>query len=153
MKEFGKENYFNERGNIFLALAKYNEALNDFEKCIQINPSFSLAYVNKAIAKINLANKIEMTTLSIKGGFNNQPFIPNWTLPLRTSIKKSDSNIISALEDCNKAIEIEPKSDFACYVRGQIKKMINKSDYCLDLLQAKELGYPVEMEVLIDCGK
>jgi tetratricopeptide (TPR) repeat protein len=46
LKESGKENYFNVRGNIFLALAKYNEALSDFEKCVQINPSFALAYVN-----------------------------------------------------------------------------------------------------------
>jgi hypothetical protein len=94
-----------------------------------------------------------MTSLFIIGGYNNQPFNPKWTLLFRTSKKKSDSNIISTIEDCNKAIEIVPKLDFAFYMRGQIKKMINQIDYCLDLLQAKELGYPVETELLMGCGK
>jgi len=153
IKEFGKENYYNVRGNIFLALSKYQQALNDFDKCINLNSSFSIAYVNRAVAKINLANKISMTSYSIRGGINNQTFNANWTLPLKTSVKKSDANIISALTDCNKAIEIESKLDYAFYIRGQIKKMLIYGDYCYDLLKAKELGYPVELELINDCGK
>lgn len=153
LNEFGKENYYNVRGNIFLALSKYQQALNDFDKCIHLNSSFSIAYVNRAVAKINLANKISMTSYSIRGGINNQTFNANWTLPLMASVKKSDANIISALTDCNKAIEIDSKLDYAFYIRGQIKKMLIYRDYCYDLLKAKELGYPVELELMNDCGK
>jgi hypothetical protein len=72
-------------------------------------------------------------------------------MPRQSAVKKSDGNIISALSDCNKAIEIEPKSDFGYYTRGQIKKMLNQGDYCLDLLKAKELGYPLEEELINGC--
>ena len=153
LKEFGKENYYNVRGNIFLALGKYQQALNDFDNCIQLNSSFSIAYVNRAVARINLANKISMTSNSIRGGINNQTFNANWTLPIKTSVKKSDANIISALNDCNVAIDIDSKLDYAFYIRGQIKKYLNHGDYCYDLLKAKELGYPVEPELLNDCGR
>jgi hypothetical protein len=94
-----------------------------------------------------------MTSYSIRGGINNQTFNANWSLPLKTSIKKSDSNIISALTDCNKAIEIDSNLDFAYYIRGQLKKMLIYGDYCYDLIKAKDLGYPVEIELLNDCGK
>ncbi|MEI7594100.1 MAG: tetratricopeptide repeat protein [Bacteroidota bacterium] len=93
IKEFGKENYYNVRGNIYLAIGKYQQAIIDFDKCIQINSSFPLAYVNRAVAKINLANNISITSYSIRGGINNQTFNVNWTLPLKTSVKKTDNNI------------------------------------------------------------
>lgn len=150
LKEIGKENYFNVRGNIFLALGKYQQALNDFEKCIQLNPSFALAYANRAITKINLNNNISMTTRSIKIGIDNQTFNANWGFPLKTSFKKNDSNT-SALQDCNKAIELNPNLELAYYVRGQLKKALIFGDYCYDLIKANDLGYPVEQELLTNC--
>jgi tetratricopeptide (TPR) repeat protein len=146
-----KEYYYNVRGNIFIALGKYQLAINDFDKCILLNPSFSLAYVNRAVATISLVNKTLMTSHSINGSISNQAFQANWTFPIKTSVKKSDRNIFLALTDCNKAIEIEPQLNFAYYIRGQIKKMLSYSDYCYDLIKAKELGYPLEIELLNTC--
>jgi tetratricopeptide (TPR) repeat protein len=151
MREIGKEIYYNVRGNIYLALGKYLLALNDFDKCIQINPGFPLAYVNRAVAKINLSSKIHMKTYSIRSGESFQTFNPNWTMPLKASVKKSDENITSALTDCNTAIEIEPNLDFAYYMRGRIKKMLVMGDYCYDLMKSKDLGYPVELSLINSC--
>lgn len=153
IKEIELEIYYNVRGNIFLALGKNQEALDDFNTAIQKGPSFPLAYVNRAIAEINLDSKVAVRSYSIRGGINNQNFNANWTLPLKTSIKNSRSNIFSALADCNKAIELEPNLDFAYYIRGQIRKMLSYDNACADLKKAKELGYPVEESLMKDCGK
>lgn len=152
-KVIGKEKYFNVRGNVLLALGKYQQAIADFDKCIELNRSFSLAYVNRAIAKLNQNSKISIKSYSIRGIVNTGSFNGNWTLNSKSSLKKSDENAISALTDCNEAIEISPDLDFAFYIRGQIKKMLSFDDYCYDLLRAKTLGFPVELIVLGDCGK
>lgn len=151
LKEFGKENYYNVRGNIFLALGKYSLAWADFDKCIQINPSFSIAYINRAIAKVNLDNKVSMQSYAIRGGINNQSFNPNWRPPFNTSAKKSEAKLVAALLDCDKAIALDSKLDFAYYIRGQVKKLLADEAYCLDLLKAKDLGYGVEPELMSDC--
>lgn len=148
---FGKESYYNVRGNIFLALGNYEYAKNDFDKCILLNPDFSAAYVNRAVAKTNLENQIKMTSYTVQGGINNEAFNANWKFPIKAKVKKSDSNIISALNDYDKAITIDSKSAYAYYIRGQIKKMLNYNDYCYDLLKANELGYPIEAELLKKC--
>ncbi|MEN9640406.1 MAG: Lipopolysaccharide assembly protein [Bacteroidota bacterium] len=151
MKEIGKENYYNVRGNVFIALGKFQQAINDFDRCINLNSSFSVAYVNRAIAKINLTNRVSVKSYSMQGGSNNGVFNANWTFPLKVSVKRSDVNIVSALNDCNKAIEIESNLGYSYYIRGQVKKMLMDDDYCYDLIKSKEIGYPVEEELLKDC--
>ncbi len=151
LKEFGKENYYNVRGNIFLALGNYPLALADFDKCIQMNPSFSIAYINRAIARVNIDNKVSMQSYAIRGGINNQSFNPNWRPLFNTSTKKSETKLIAALLDCDKAIALDPKLDFAYYIRGQVKKLLTDEAYCLDLVKAKDLGYSVEPELMLDC--
>jgi tetratricopeptide (TPR) repeat protein len=153
IKDFNKETYYNMRGYILLAKGKYEEAMNDFNKSIQINKNFPLAYVNRAIAKIGLTIKVKLVSYSTSGKFNNQTMNVNWTLPNKTSLKKSEANILSALSDCNTAIGINKSIGFAYYIRGQIKQMLFYNDYCLDLLTAKELGMKVETELLKDCDK
>jgi len=153
IKEFNKEAYYNMRGHINLTSGKYEIAINDFNKSIQLNKSFPLAYVNRAIAKVSLAEKVKISSYSLYGNFNNQPMSVNWNSPTKSSLKKSESNILSALADCNTAIEIDNKLGFAYYIRGQIKQMLIYGDYCIDLLTAKELGLTVEAELLRNCGK
>lgn len=153
IKVLGKENYYNVRGNIFIALGKYHEAINDFDMCIKLNSNFSLAYVNRAVSKINLAKEFKMSATSISGGINDKSFTTKWALPNKISAKKSDTNILSALNDCNKAIDIDAKFDYAYYIRGHVKKILSSNDYCYDFLKSKELGYPLELPILNECIK
>lgn len=153
LNDFNKEAYYNLRGYIHLMNGKYELAISDFDKCIQLNRNFPHAYVNRAIAKVSLAEKVKIRSYSIHGNFNTQPMNVNWNLPTKSSLKKSESNITSALTDCNKAIEIDNKLGYAYYIRGQIKQMLTYGDYCLDLFTAKELGLTVEEEIIRNCGK
>lgn len=153
IKEFNKEAYYNLRGHIYLMNGKYEQAISDFNKSIQTNKNFPLAYVNRAIAKVSLAEKVKISSYSIGGNISNQHMSVNWNMPNKSSLKKSETNIVSALSDCNTAIEIDKTLGFAYYIRGQIKQMLIYGDYCLDLLTAKELGLTVEEELLRNCGK
>jgi tetratricopeptide (TPR) repeat protein len=151
LKEVNEEINYNIRGNILLALGKNTEAKNDFDKCVKINPNTDLAHVNRAIARVRLTNEIKITNISINGGVDNKMFNANWLFPSKNIIKKPDVNLNLALLDCDKAIEINDKLGYAYYVRSQIKKMLNYTDYCYDLLKAKQLDYTITDELLQEC--
>ncbi|OYU95649.1 MAG: hypothetical protein CFE21_10950 [Bacteroidetes bacterium B1(2017)] len=150
LKQYGLENYYNVRGNILLALEKNQEAKNDFDTCLKLNPKFSIAYVNRAIAKIKLAKPIKISTYSI-GTKINDGYYANWNFPVKTSLNSADPFSLSAISDCNKAIELDPKLDFAYYIRAQAKKLLKQNDFCFDLFKSKELGYPIEVDELKLC--
>ena len=148
---FNREAYYNMRGYIYVTKRKYKRALNDFDKSISINKNYPLAYVNRAIAKVSSVEKIKFTSFSVHGNFKNQAMSIRWNSPTKSSFKKSEATLLSALSDCNTAIQIDDTFGFAFYIRGQIKQMLAKPDYCLDLLRAKELGVTVEAQLLKDC--
>lgn len=145
------ENCYNLRGNIYIALGKFSNAFDDFDKSISFNKIFTPAYINRAIARTNLASRVKISSYNVGGSIKNQPFNLNWSKPFDKAAKKSEGDMILALKDCNKAIELEPQSGYAYYIRGQIKNMLGFVEYCYDLLKAKSLGYPVEEDLLKGC--
>lgn len=148
-----KEVYFNQRGYIYLMDGKYDLAMADFEKSIQYNKKFALAYVNRAVAKVSSGGnvKVKNFTLASSNNYQGQAMNVNFAPISKAALKKSESNILSALNDCNLAIEIDKKMGYAYLVRGQIKQMLGISDYCMDLLTAKELGVEVEETLIKNC--
>lgn len=150
---FNKETYYNRRGAIYLAMAKYELALGDFNKSIELNKNYALAYINRAIVKVSRSEKLKLTNLSISGNLANQPFRFNWLLKQKSSLQKADANIISALDDCNKAIALDKNEGSSYYVRGLVKQILGYTDYCVDLLTAKKMGYEVEETLLKDCNQ
>lgn len=153
LKELGKETYYNVRGNIYLAQNNFQQAVKDFDKCIQLNPTFADAYANRSLAKINLAKQVRIKYYTISGT-NNNAFRPNWTLPvkMKANSKEADANLTAAYGDSNKAIELDPQQELAYYLRGHLKRMLDLGGYCLDLAKAKQLGYTVEPELLAGCS-
>jgi tetratricopeptide (TPR) repeat protein len=152
LQEFGLENYYNVRGTIFMELGQFQKAITDFNKCLQLKLSLPIVTVNRAIAKINLKNNYKITSQSISGGFNNKLFNANWSFPLKTKIEGSNANLLSALIDCNQAIKEDPNLGYAYHIRGEIKRLLNYDDYCVDLKKAKSLNYPVN-DLIFDICK
>lgn len=151
VKDFGKEDFYNVRGNTLLALGKYQKAIEDFEKCIVLNPGFAAAYVNRAVAKVNLANKTRTILIAVKTDIDPGAFNANWSIHYKTVVNESNPDIISALADCDKAIEADPGVAYFYYMRGRIKKLLIYGNYCKDIIKAKDLGYPADVELLNEC--
>ncbi|WP_344924197.1 tetratricopeptide repeat protein [Aquimarina addita] len=149
--DFNKEFYYNIRGHIYLNMNKNELAIKDFKTSIELNKKFPAAYVNMAIAKMNLSKKVKFSTFTVGSNFKNQPRNVSWSFPNTSSFKKSESNIKAALSDCNTAIAINKNYGFAYYIRGQIKQILQSSDYCMDFLTAQRLGLIVEDNLLKGC--
>ena len=49
-------NLFFEQGEILLNKGEYLEAMEQFNKCLQLNPGYSEAYLNRALVKQQLHN-------------------------------------------------------------------------------------------------
>jgi tetratricopeptide (TPR) repeat protein len=152
LKEFGLENYYNVRGLIYIQLSQSEKAISDFETCLKLKISFPLALVNRALAKMNLKNKFQITTQSFSGGFNNSPFQVNSVITSKTKIDISDGNLLSALIDCNQAIKENPNFGYAYYIRSEIKRLLKYDDYCVDLKKAKSLNYFIDESSFLNCN-
>jgi len=150
LDDAGLETYHNLRGNIYLATAKYELAVADFNRSIEIDSLFALAYVNRAVARASQGEKIKISSYSIGGRLVNQPLKFVWAKMGKPSAK--NSALTAAISDCNEALKLDKNLGFAYYVRGQVKRLLNEQDYCTDLLKAKKLGLNVEANLLRDCG-
>lgn len=148
-----KDEYFNLRGHIHLAKEKYEPAINDFTKSIQLNNRYALPYVNRAIAKVSMGQRVKIRSYSMHGNLTNQPMSVIWDAQDKASLASKQAGLLAALHDCDIAISIDKQFGFAFYIRGQIKQMLGHEDYCYDLLAAKKYGILVEDELLKNCGK
>ena len=153
MKEFGKENHFNLRGCILLKLRKTTEAIKDFDQCISLNPNFEFAYINRSIALLCGETISELEMLPIPEGFGNKVFNPEWKIPHDLIRKKTKMEIKSIMNDCDKAIQINPSLAAGYYLRGLTKRISGNNDFCKDIIYAVELGYPAEPELIKKCVK
>ncbi|HKX86832.1 MAG TPA: tetratricopeptide repeat protein [Flavobacterium sp.] len=151
LKEFGLENYYNVRGTIYMEMGEYQKAISDFDKCLQLKMSLPVVAVNRAIAKINLKKGYKVTSQHISGGYNGKLFNANWSFPLKVKVESSNANLLSALMDCNQAIKEDPNLGYAYYVRGEIKRLLNYDDFCVDLKKATKLDYPVNPLLMDFC--
>ena len=151
LKEFGKENFYNVRGTIHLALGNYNSALADFDTCILLNNAEPFLYVNRSIARTQQNKTTKIRSVSLSGGINNRTFYGNWLIPITKDKDKNTSNLLLALKDCNKAIEQDKNLAEAYYIKAIIEKQLGTGDYCSDLKKAQNLGYTIEAEWLKEC--
>ena len=151
--DFNKEAYFNLRGYIYTNIGKYDLAIADFNKSIQTNKNFALAYVNRAVATASKVQKPTKANFTMNTTINDQSSNIFWSTPKKSTIKKAEIKLLEALYDCDSAIAIENNLGYAFYIRGQLKQMLKQKDFCMDLFTAKSLGVNVEEELLNNCGK
>jgi len=152
LKEFGKENYYNMRGIILITMGRQEEASRDFDTSLALNPAFETAWVNRSVAKVTAGNGENPKAMAVKTD-ESLALNVNWELPDRKSGRHNSENLASALEDCNRALQLNPADAYACYVRGRLEKLLGFGNYCIDLLKSKGMGFPVEAKYLKDCGE
>ncbi len=149
-KELNGAALYNMRGNIYQDQRKFQQAINDFNKSIDINPNYPYTYLSRAIAKVNMAENANAKAYSPKTG-GPAAFI-NLSPQNNLIANKEHSSIIqSALKDCDKAIEMDSNMASAYYIRGQIKQTLKQKDFCDDLLKAHALGIDVQKDLLKKC--
>lgn len=151
--DFNKETYYYRRGVIYLEMNNYELAVADFNQAILISQNDASAYISRAIAKVSIAGNLKKSNAIISAKLPHQPFRINWTIKPKASSQKAQADMISALEDCNKAIALDETIGFSYYVRGQIRYFLGYSDYCIDLIKAKKMGVEVEAQLLSRCGQ
>jgi len=116
---------YNNRAALFLDQDLLKEALDDFNKAIQLRPRYSEAYVNRA-AVFARQNKYSEAMSDYDKAIELQPAFPkayNNRGMLQLGLQKFDG----ALKDFNKAIELKP--DFAVAYNNRGNLFLDENKY------------------------
>lgn len=114
---------YEESGNTNFTNKNYKQALEDFNKVIELKPDYYLGYFSRARVKSELGdldgdiadnNKVIELNPEFSMAYNNR----GWA-------KFLQKNYIDALKDFNKAIELEPRNYVAYDSRQETKFALN----------------------------
>jgi tetratricopeptide (TPR) repeat protein len=144
---------FNNRGIAKKGLGRFADAIPDFDRAITLDPKYYVAYNNRGYAYYNVGGSRENYQRAVDdydksielGGSGYVPYykyrdeaaarlatLTNGTKTadewIKSAIAKEDNGDNSgAVNDCNNALQINPRSAWAYNVRGVAKK--NLKDY------------------------
>ncbi|MDE0316621.1 MAG: hypothetical protein OXM61_17180 [Candidatus Poribacteria bacterium] len=115
---------YNYRGIAKSKIGKYNGAISDYDKAIELNGAFFQAYYNRSISKgkiekyFDALTDIELAIFFCRGSsrFRN----------MRGVIKGKLGFHKEAITDFDTAIEVNPKLIIAYYNRGIAKRLIGR---------------------------
>ena len=99
-------------------LKEYEGAIKDYDKAIELDPNYALAYMNRGIAKAQL----KQYSAAIADYDKAIELDPNFALAYhnRGVAKYNLAQYNAAIADYDKAIELEPNFAPAYYARGLI---------------------------------
>lgn len=111
------------RGNTWYNRKNYDNAIADYNKAIEINPNYALAFYNRGFAWVgkeeyNKAIEDYRKAIEIDSNYASAYVI-------KASILRAMKKYDTAIADYNKAIEIDPYYANAYYNRGLAKKEKN----------------------------
>jgi len=133
---------------------KYDEAISEFSKAIEINPNLAKAYNDRGLSyfyKILVEEACKNVYSAYKKVVENSP---DYTVYQNTpsqnySKKEHQGNYEQAISDLNKAIEINPELAEAYNNRALIYyKQGNYNKAWEDVHKAESLGYKVNPEFI-----
>ncbi|MBM3253421.1 MAG: tetratricopeptide repeat protein, partial [Candidatus Omnitrophica bacterium] len=115
------------KGTTYMKEGKVSEAIMEFTKAIQMNPSSLKGYFARGIAHGTNGNFGEALSDFNKVIEINPKFVPAYIV--RGNLYDNNGNYEQAISDYNKAIEIDPKFASAYFERGLA--YLNKNKYDL----------------------
>lgn len=131
----------------FYHLKRFNEAIDEISKAIDLNPKWASLYYRRALiynelmdwdnAMADANNAIELDS-KFDGAYG-----------VRALTRNNLKDYSGAIADCDKALEINPEYGDAYSYRGLAKiKIGEKESGCNDLSKAVELGYEKAKELI-----
>jgi len=116
---------YGTRGNFHLAQNKLHEAVSDFTQAIQLYPTDSRNYLNRAFASIRMNNyKLALSDLDTAIYYEpEQPLL----YATRAMVKVNLNELQGAVADCNKCLELDSTYADAYNTRAAVE--FNLKDY------------------------
>jgi tetratricopeptide (TPR) repeat protein len=127
-------------------------AMVDFDKSIELNPEFAMAYHNRGyycrLAMGNLQGALEDFTASIEASpVDNDAY----SLSMRSFVKLQMKDIAGALKDVTASIDLDPSNSFAYRNRALIALAQTDTLSCInDLKKARALGFTTKFGTEVD---
>ncbi len=140
------------RGVVLFDEKKFDQAMPDFDKTIELNPNYVQAYINRGDIYL-YANKFEEALADFNKAIQLRP---DFELGYynRGVVFYNQKKYKEALIDYNKAITLKPDYAQAIYSRGLAKYFLGKADSaCVDIKQAGNLGYPTPADAMKEICK
>jgi tetratricopeptide (TPR) repeat protein len=131
-------------------LYKYDEAIEDCNKLTQLKPNIAVSYNTRASALIKKARGIRGSSSKTK--IDEEPVAKLHTNKVEKNFEDADAFLGCALQDADRALELDPKFHMAYYNRGIILgDMKRLNDAIADMDKAIEL-YPWDADYYHDRG-
>ena len=134
---------YNDKGIAKYNLKDYTGAIADFNKTIQLNPDYVVAYFNRGFAKHSLKDYTGAISDYNKTIQLNPDYADAYYY--RGNAKTYLNDWAGAIADYNKAIQLKPDFANAYNSRGDAKISLKDWTACKDWTKARELGFSVAL--------
>ena len=136
------------RGSILLSQQKYHDALSDFDNALAINKDLALAKYNRGVT-LRMLGENKKALKDVDQYFVEE--VDSEILHQRSIILKNLNRDSEALDDLNRAIEMDQKNVEAFYSRGILQsKLGNYQEALSNLKQAEELNKEYFQDYLLN---
>lgn len=144
---------YNTKGVLLNIKGDYEGAKKEFTKAIASDKKNPYPHMNTAWALLIEHKMLNQTSANISVYFNSGSSIRQQVSAPVMKRKKADKEILqTALNECDKAIELNEAFAYAYMLRAEIKILLGEKGYCLDVLSAEEKGIPDAAELLgVNC--
>src|SRR5215207_9056116 len=109
---------YNTRGAAYARLARYADAINDFNKAVQVDPNYAAAYANRALA-FRQTNRNDAALADFSRAIAADPSYAPAYLG-RANLLRVEGNFPGALDDLSQAIRLNPEAAEAFHARGLV---------------------------------
>ncbi|CAK9068348.1 unnamed protein product [Durusdinium trenchii] len=132
---------FNDSGFSKDCPGKYEEAIEDYNRAIELDPNYAVAFCNRGIAKGKLGRYEEAIEdcnraieLAIEDFNRAIELDPNYAMSfcMRGSSVRLLGNHEAAIRDLDKALELEPENALFFRSRGDCKQAIGKHEAAIE---------------------